>query len=72
MAPLTVRAADAHTRHSKELDHPSPPAPQDPWYAAGSWVPELIAMANGQDVLGQVQEAVQFSEAQLLGEAVGQ
>lgn len=40
---------------------------QDPWYAAGSWVPELIALANGQDVLGQVKEAVHFSQEQLAG-----
>ena len=40
---------------------------QDPWYAAGSWVPELIRLANGQDVLGKVQQAVQFTAEELAG-----
>eukprot|EP00884_Botryococcus_braunii_P018529 jgi/Botrbrau1/535/Bobra.0010s0010.1 len=38
----------------------------DPWFAGGSWVPELIRMAGGLDVLGQVDEAVQFSPQQLV------
>lgn len=40
-------------------------AAQDPWYAAGSWVPELIRLAGGQDVLGRVEEAVTFEPKQL-------
>lgn len=37
----------------------------DPWYAAGSWVPELIHMAKARDVLGRVEEAVNFTSKQL-------
>eukprot|EP00873_Tetraselmis_striata_P017070 jgi/Tetstr1/437334/TSEL_026019.t1 len=37
----------------------------DPWFAAGSWVPELIRMAGGEDLLGREAEAVQFTPSQL-------
>uniref|UniRef100_A0A7S1X490 Fe/B12 periplasmic-binding domain-containing protein n=1 Tax=Tetraselmis chuii TaxID=63592 RepID=A0A7S1X490_9CHLO len=41
----------------------------DPWFAAGSWVPELIRMAGGRDVMGREEEAVQFSPEELQGTA---
>jgi hypothetical protein len=38
-------------------------------FAGGSWVPELIRMAGGTDVLGQVDQAVQFVPQQLVQQA---
>lgn len=37
----------------------------DPWYAAGSWVPECVQAAGGRDVLGRVEHAVAFDLQQL-------
>ena len=39
----------------------------DPLYAAGHWVPEMVALAGGRDVVGRVQEpSAQFCWRQLL------
>jgi len=38
---------------------------QDPWYAAGSWVPELILRAGGLDVAGKQEAAVLLQPEQV-------
>ncbi|PNH03423.1 hypothetical protein TSOC_010514 [Tetrabaena socialis] len=37
----------------------------DPLYAAGGWVPQLVAMAGALDVLGRVEQAATFTAQQL-------
>lgn len=41
----------------------------DPWFAAGSWVPQLLRLANAHDMLGRVEEAVELQTQQIAGES---
>jgi hypothetical protein len=43
----------------------------DPLFAAGGWVPQLVALAGATDVLGRVEAAATFTPAQLAGGSHG-